>query len=249
MEALTPAALAICAAGLAAGGFVKGVIGVALPVAAIPIMTAAVTVPQAVALLAVPILAANIWQSGGVARVGNTMRRFWPLLIPLVIGLAVGTRLLVGIPAKQLYLIIGAAVIAVAAAQLMAPRLVVSPRQERWLGPLVGAFAGLIGGVSSMFGTAIATYMIALRLPREEFIGSTAAAFLCAGVPLTILLALNGVYDWPLFLLSIAACVPVFAGLLVGTAIRRRIDPHGFHRLVLAALVLIGLELLRRGLS
>ena len=249
MEPLTTEALLVCAAGLAAGGFVKGVIGVALPVIAVPIMTAAVDVPQAVALLAVPILAANLWQGGGLGRVGATVRRFWPLLGTLIVGLVVGTGLLVSVPKANLYLIIGGGIIAVAAAQLLAPRLVVSPRQERWMSPLVGAVAGLLGGIAGMFGAAIAAYMIALRLPREAFIASTAASFLCAGLPLTALLFLRGVYDLPLFLLSVAGCLPVFAGLLVGEAIRRRTDPRGFHKLVLGALILIGLDLLRRGLG
>ncbi len=135
-----PEAVSVVVAGLAAGGFVKGVIGVALPVVALPIITTATTVPQAVA-------------------------------------------------------------------------------------------------------------MIALRLAREEFVVSTAASFLCAGVPLTALLVLRGVYDRLLFLLSLADCVPVFAGLVLGQAVRRRIDPAAFHRLLLAALALIGLDLLRRGLG
>jgi hypothetical protein len=249
MDEISLSVLLVCAAGLAAGGFVKGVIGVALPVVAVPIMTAVVTVPQAVALLAMPILTANLWQSGGLAHAGATVHRFWTLLATLLVGLVIGTSLLVSIDAEALYVTVGLAIIAVAAAQLLAPRFAVAPRYERWLSPLVGVVAGLLGGLASMFGAAIASYMIALRLPRDVFIASTAVAFLCAGIPLAALLFIHGVYDLRLFLLSLGACLPVFAGLRLGEMIRRRTNPQGFRTIVLAALVLIGLDMLRRGLT
>lgn len=249
MDELSLSVLLVCAAGLAAGGLVKGIIGVALPVVAVPIMTTAVTVPQAVALLAMPILAANLWQGGSMAHFAVTVRRFWSLLATLVVGLVIGTSLLVSIDADALYVTVGLAIIAIAAAQLLAPRFAVAARHERWLSPLVGGVGGLLGGLAGMFGAAIATYMIALRLPRDVFIASTAVAFLCAGIPLAALLLIRGVYDLTLFLLSLGACLPVFGGLLLGEAIRRRVDPKGFRTVVLGALVLIGLDMLRRGLS
>jgi hypothetical protein len=249
MDDLSFTTLLVCALGLLAGGLIKGVIGVALPVVAVPILTTVVTMPQAVALLAMPILAANTWQSGGVAHVGRTLRRFWPLLATLVVGLVFGTSLLVSAETDLLYIVVGAAIIMISAAQLLAPRLHVSPPQERWVSPLVGVVAGILGGLAGMFGAAIATYMIALRLPRDTFIASTAVAFLCAGLPLAALLFIRGVYDQTLFLLSLGACLPVFGGLLLGEAVRRRVDPKRFRTIVLGALAVIGLDMLRRGLT
>ena len=46
---------------LVVGGFVKGATGTGLPMVAVPVMAAFIGVPHAVAVMAIPILATNLW--------------------------------------------------------------------------------------------------------------------------------------------------------------------------------------------
>lgn len=243
---LGPAEILIGIGAFVLGGLVKGVIGMALPVVALSVLTSVISVPDAVALQVLPILTANLWQGAHPTHIGPTLKRFWPLLLTVIAGLVVGTGLLVKIEPRPLYGILGALIALLALAQLVAPDFSVSPAQERWANPVVGFVAGLLGGLATMFGPVLGTYLAALRLPRDSFINSQGVAYFSAGVPLTLLLLARGVLDLRLLWLSAAACIPVFAGLLAGQRLRSRIDPGRFRKIVLGALLLIGANLVRR---
>ncbi|WP_119459537.1 sulfite exporter TauE/SafE family protein [Rhodospirillaceae bacterium SYSU D60014] len=230
------------------GGLVKGVIGVTLPLIALSILVTVVPVPTAVGLQAIPILAANLWQGADPAQIRPTLKRFWSLLAALVIGLVVGTGLLVEIEARPLYAIVGTLISAMALIQALSPDFSIAPRWERWASPAVGVVAGLLGGLVASFGPPIAIYLAALRLPKDLFISSLGIAYFSAGLPLTLLLLARGVLDATLLWLSIVACLPVFAGMFLGRRLRNRIDQALFRNLVLVGLFLVGLNLIRRAI-
>jgi len=50
-------------------------------------------------------------------------------------------------------------------------RLVIPPAHERWAGAMAGLCAGVIGGATSMFAPPLVIYLVALRLPKETFVG------------------------------------------------------------------------------
>jgi len=54
---LTVGVLSFCV-----GGVVKGAIGVGLPMLAVPMMSLVMPTPQAMALVAVPVVGSNLWQ-------------------------------------------------------------------------------------------------------------------------------------------------------------------------------------------
>ena len=62
-------------------GAVKGVIGLGLPMVSLALLTVALDLRTAMALLVVPSLVANLWQSavGGNAKV--ILCRLWPFLV------------------------------------------------------------------------------------------------------------------------------------------------------------------------
>ena len=75
-DALT---LTAFAAILLLGGLAKGVLGVGLPMITVPLLSTFILVPEAVALMYVPVLVTNIWQAfqGGYFR--TALGRFWPI--------------------------------------------------------------------------------------------------------------------------------------------------------------------------
>ena len=64
-----------CAVSLAVAGVVKGVTGIGIPMVSIALLSLVISVPQAVALLPVPILVANTWQAFRGGRFASSQRR------------------------------------------------------------------------------------------------------------------------------------------------------------------------------
>lgn len=250
METFPPdlAALAVAAGAFMAGGLVKGVTGIGLPLVAVPVLAIGVEPAVAVALMCVPVTAANLWQLWQERAHLDRALRLWPVVLTLIPVTLFATGLLAGVDQALAAALLGAAVLLFCATQLLPAPPRIPPRAEPWVSPLVGAAAGLIGGVSNFFGPPLIMYLSALRLERDAFVAAIALLFVCGGLPLYGGLAARGVLDAQVALLSAAGAAPMFVGVLLGRRVRMHIPPETFQRVLMAVLALIGLNLLRRGL-
>lgn len=231
------------------GGVVKGTVGIGLPIVAISIMSTFLAAPTtALALIIMPIVASNLWQLLRSGHALSSLKRFWPVLLALPVGLWWSAGLVVRIAPETLFGLLGAIVVAFCVTAFLAPNLRIAAPMEKWAGLVAGFAGGLIGGVSTVYGPPITIYLVALRLSKDLFIGATGLIWFCAALPLTAAYVYHGVLTAELAAWSTAACVPAVGGQLLGQWVRDRIDPATFRRLLLAALFLLGLNLIRRAL-
>ena len=245
----SPWLLAGCALGLLGGGLVKGAIGIGLPLVAAPALATLLGVKQAVAVLSLPVLIANIWQTWHGGRHAQVLRRFWPLIVAMAVGVFASTRLLATLDAQALFLLLGVVVIAYPLTVLMRFELSVDAKNERWASPCAGLVAGLLSGISYFFGPPLAIYFSALRLEKDVFVAAIALIGLIAAGLTAIMLASHALLDRSMLELSALAVVPTLAGTLIGSWIRGRIDEALFHKLVAIALLVIGGNLVRKALQ
>ncbi len=243
---LDPAFLAAAVAVLLFAGVVKGVMGIGLPLITIPALAFFVGVPEAIAVMSLPILVTNGYQAFTNPELSGATRRFWPLLVALVCGTLIGASLLVSLDPRTLYTVLGTAVIAFGLLNLTNPKIALPAGGERWLKLPVGFGAGLLGGLSNFFGPPIVMFLVALRLPREAFVATVGLAFFVGAVPLYLMLAVLGVYGWSELLASTAAVLPVLLGVRLGESLRQKVPQETFRLLVIGLLIAIGLNLLRR---
>lgn len=204
-----PLVIAWCAVVLLLAGGVKGTLGIGMPLVAVPLMSLLIPVPVAVALLPMPILFANLWQAFAGGHFAPSVRRFWPVIICMIVGVVLGARLLVSMDRTLLYLVVGIGVIVFALSGRFVPGIHLPARAERPVGALAGFLAGTVGGVSTMYGPMLIPYLIALRLPKDEFVGAIGTLYLIGIVPLLIAFAGFGLMGPAEFAWSTAAAGPV----------------------------------------
>jgi uncharacterized membrane protein YfcA len=238
------AVAAWCMLSLLVGGLLKGVVGLGLPLAAMPLLMLAVPLKSAVGVLVVSMIVSNFAQSfqGGLFR--PTLLRLWPLLLTLFLFVTVSTRALVMFSQEVLAAIIGSALIICALAAHFVPRLKLTPEQELWMGPIAGAVAGFIGGISGFYGGPLMLYLVWLRLPKAEFVPAISLMFFVGAVGLALGLFGFGISDPHELVLSTIGCIPVFAGLWFGNKVRMRLSELAFARVVLAVYIAAGLSFL-----
>lgn len=237
------------AAAFVTGGVVKGVISVGLPLVGLPLLTLVVDVPTAVSLLLVPVFASNLLQAIEGKGTLPLLRRFWLLIVCLVAGTLAGSAMLARLDQKQLLLIVGSFSVASSVVALLNPHLAISPRAERLLAGPVGLIAGVIGGMSTLFGQILVIYVIGLKLPRDVFVKGISLLYTIATFSLLLANVARGIAGPGSLLLSALAMLPVYAGMLIGRRIRERLDPEPFRRLVLATVLVTGLNMVRQGLG
>ena len=79
---------------LFAAGSTKGLLGIGMPIVAVPLLNLIVDLRVTVVLLAIPLIITNIPQAIVGDRIAVVLRRLWPVLAGMVVGVAVGVTLL-----------------------------------------------------------------------------------------------------------------------------------------------------------
>ncbi|HXP05247.1 MAG TPA: sulfite exporter TauE/SafE family protein [Stellaceae bacterium] len=245
---LPPLALAALFAVFVFGGIVKGVTGVGLPLVLVPLAAQFIDIPVAVALVIGAQVATNVTQAAEGGHTLAAIRANWPVLIMLVAGTLIGVHVLISIDRHRLDLILGAGFLVLAAMLLFLRRVRIGERAARWAGPAVGFTAGVLGGMSAMFGPPLIAYLLGRGTDPNSFVKQMAIFALTASA--TMLLALGGSGTMALadFLISAGAIIPIGLGMPLGRWLRRRINPDMFRLAVLAILAVSGLDLLRKAL-
>ena len=240
-------ALTIGAISFVLGGLVKGVIGLGLPMVAVPVLATFMDPKVAVALMSVPVLTSNVWIVGTSGRVRELFARHWTVLIPLVIFTFAGAQFFVKMDVGLASIMVGVGIVIVCLIQAFPIKTSVDPKHEVWLGPSVGAAAGFMGGMTNYLAPILIIYLMALRVPRDFFVFSMSLFFVFGSTPLFGSLATNHILDENVLVISAVATVFAVAGLQLGAVLRRRIPQAIFEKVLLAVLFLIGLNLIRRG--
>lgn len=230
------------------GGLSKGVVGFGMPLIAIPIMASIMPLPTAIAFTTVPILVSNTWQAlhGGYYTV--TFRRFWPMIVGLLAGAAIGAQILTTFRQDIILIMVGVLVGFFIFTRIINIRPVITDIRERWLNPLVGFVSGTVGGFAGLFGPLMVPYILSLNLQRDYFVGAMGLIYLIGGLPLYVTLLVRGYLSWFEFSVSVCACLPLFIGLYSGRYLRNKLSAVAFERTLLVILFLVALNLIRRGI-
>ena len=110
-------------------------------------------------------------------------------------------------------------------------------------------FAGVLGGLSSIWSPPVAMYLLARNVSKAEFIGATGFLFLAGSVPLAIGLSFAGVLTVNTILHSLMGLAVVLVGFWAGEWLRGHVQQHLFRRIVLWAFLIMGARLIAVGLQ
>ena len=239
--------IAIMAVALTAGGIVKGVVGLGLPLVTMAILLNFLSPIPVLGLLVMPILVTNLWQTARSGNITEPLRRFWPMITAALVFLFIGAELIVVMDTQVLFGVLGVCVVFFSGASLARPNVpALRPETEKWAGPLAGAMGGFLGGISTIWGPPMTMYFVMLKLEKDTFVRTVGLAWLSLAVPLTFAYWRNGIFAGDIIPLSTAGCVPGMIGIRIGEKIRQRIDQETFRKVMLGALLIIGLNLIRR---
>ncbi len=228
------------------GGFVKGVIGIGLPTVVIALLATTLDLKTGLALILAPSLATNVWQSVVGGGFVASVRRLWSFLAAACVGIWFGVGVLAGTDAGLLSGFFGILLCFYAAVSLLTPQIPSPGQYERLLSPPIGALSGFIAGMMGSFIIPGALYLQALGLPRETFIQAMGIAFVTVTIALGVALAGHGLVPPRLGLMSAAAVLPAFAGMLAGQAVRRRVSEKLFRRIFFGGMMVLGLYMAGR---
>lgn len=247
MPELNGLTLLIIAAGFAVGGLVKGTFGLGMPFLAMPILVTVLPYQIAVALFLVPNFTANFQQAVRKNLWRENLRRYAWLILPMLVIIPLTAQILIQIEQETGLLILGVISLVFVFTQILPVKLVVEQARERWLNPVVGVAAGVLCGFSGLYGPVLIVYLLALRIPKDEFVSALALMYFLGSFALYGSLAVANIITLDVVIVSAAGAVIIGGMIIVGQRLRDRLDEDKYRKLVLALLFLVGCDLIRRG--
>ena len=246
------AAAFVAAAGVTiVAGFVKGAVGFAMPMIMMACMVMFLPAPIALAMLILPTLVSNAWQAlrQGHAAAWASVRPFRRYLAILVVTILLAAHLVTRLSPDLLYLVLGVPIIGLALLQLWGVRFHIPPERRLGADLGLGVFAGFMGGLSGSWGPQTVLYLTALDVPKAESVRIQGVIYGIGSVALLAAHLQSGVLNLQTLPLSLAMIVPAALGMALGFKVHDRLDQARFRRWTLIVLVVVGANLVRKGLA
>ncbi len=162
-------------------------------------------------------------------------------------GVVIGYFALDRVNEAQARLLIGTIVLGLVIMHLVRRRTAGHEAEHgAWFPPTIGVLAGFTTLVANAAGPLMAVYMLAMRLPKLDFVGTGAVFFLILNlfkVPFMVHLSLINSSS---FAINLWLAPLVLAGAWFGRKLVLKIDQRAFENIALALSVVAGLNLLYR---
>jgi len=236
---------AVCS--LIVAGLLKGVIGIGMPVVALPLLALFIDVKSAAMLLSMPLVLSNLPQALEGGRTGRGLIQLTPVFLGMIPGLWLGVQIMLALDTNVAKAIAGVVLIGVGGVTLLAPKLRLEPRLVLPAGVTFGFLGGLLGGIAAMAGPLVFIFMLAKGLHGQAFTKEASLYLVVSSGLLALLLMASRQFTWLDVSVSTAAMVPVALGMYAGQHLRDKIAPETFRKLVLTAVMASGVDLLRQG--
>lgn len=240
--------LAVIAAAFLVAGFVKGVVGLGLPVISIAILAATIGLKSAVALFLIPAMATNLWQAFSGGNFVVLLKRLWPLLIMAMIGIWFGVKVLVVADSNVLSIALGTILVIYTVIGLTRAEMPKPGRLEPWLTPVMGATGGVLFGMTGNFMVPGVLYIQSLGLGRDMFVQALGLTFLVISTTLAIALQRHALMPLETVMLSAFALLPTAVGVFTGQRLRKRLSEAQFRRIVFVAMGMAGIYMIVRSM-
>jgi uncharacterized membrane protein YfcA len=221
----------------------KGVTGLGFSTTCLPILALFVGLKDAMPLVIIPSICSNLIVMRQVGHFRETIRRFWPMLLALLPGLALGLWALSRIDNVQAGAVLGIMLILWCGFSIAKPDLRLPERSESKLAPLSGFTTGIVNGITGAQVMPVVPFLMALHLGRNLFIQAINCSFTLSSLVMAFGLGQLGLFSRDDLLISVIGACFVFIGLKFGTVIRHRLSEKLFRNALMAMLTVMGLSL------
>jgi uncharacterized protein len=224
-------------------GFVKGVIGLGLPTVSMGLLVVAMQPSKALAIVIAPAIITNIWQTFGGPYLRDIIKRLWPLMLCTVIGSLMNAGAMSGPYAHFGTIGLGFLLVIYAVVGLSQFRLRVAPRNEKWVGGIVGLVTGAISASTGVQVIPSMPFMQAIGMEKDELVQALGVFFTVATLALSVNVSASGFLTASTAIPGGIALACSFVGMFVGQIVRSKMPTEAFRRWFLIGLILLGLYL------
>ncbi len=172
-------------------------------------------------------------------------QQLWRIFPWAALGVVIGTLLLGRLDGGLVNRLIGSSILLIAILQIIRVwRGQLEPPKNPRVAALVGVSAGTTTMLANAAGSIMNIYLLAMRLPKLEFVGTTAWFFLVVNVFKVPFAVGIGIINWGSLWFDLLLVPCVLVGAALGQFLLHRINQVWFDRLALGFALVGGIKLL-----
>jgi uncharacterized protein len=223
-------------------GLKQGLTGFGLGIVSMSLLPLIMSVPDAMATVTL-IGALSILGSLGAYWKDVSWREALPLVISMVVGIPFGIFMLSAISPEAITRILGAVLLLTCATQVFLPK-----HQKlylpKFLGPPMGFLGGMLAGALNMGGPPVLIFLQSRPLSAKVLVATLQLIFAVSGLSRSGLIVAWGLVTPNILLLVAIGILPAWIGIMVSARFQKSISQEALRRIVLIALILLGLKYL-----
>lgn len=242
---MTEVQMVVIAGAFIVAGIAKGAIGIGLPPIAIGLMTLALPLGDALAIMTIPTITTNIFQAFYGGRFLALLRRFGTMAAAAVVGVIAAAVTLGKLGSAGTIGWLGLLMVLYSLLALFAWRPVMPRAAEPWANPVIGLASGAVAGLTGMAAVPFLPYMQSLQITKNDLIQGLGILFLFITGALVVALVQQNIFDTANTIGGVAAIAPTFLGVWIGQKVRHAASPETFRKIFLYGMLALGLHMTR----
>ncbi|MGI9236406.1 MAG: TSUP family transporter [Woeseiaceae bacterium] len=238
------AILAAILIAISLGSLLKGMTGLGLPIFAVPAIATITSVEEAVVLMIIPGIAANLWLVISHRKYHALLKEHLPFLTMGFVGGILGTTLLLVIDDRWLKLLLAIWLGIYLVQYIRRSGSLDIFRGRGRLAYLIGLLAGTMQGANGISAQLVAPYYHGRSLQPAAYAFLVTSTFLLfSSAQMTAVLG-TGLLTVARLKLSLAALVPTLIFTRVGIGLAGKLSQTAFNRILLLTLFLMEIKLI-----
>ncbi|MBT6271010.1 MAG: sulfite exporter TauE/SafE family protein [Rhodobacteraceae bacterium] len=234
----------IIATAFAFGGILKGATGAGAPLLAVPTLAIIYDVPFAVAMIVLPNIVPNIWQTWQYRRSLLPRKFVFSFAFGGALGAGLGTIGLSVLDKSLLSTSLGIFIISYVLFRVTRPSWVLDFKLAQRFALIVGTLAGCLQGVSGISGPISLTFFNSINLKRSDFIFIISIFFIAMGLTQLPVQIYLGIMTMERFGYSFLSLIPLVLFMPLGSFLTSHMSAKTFNKIILVLLLVLGLKLI-----
>ncbi len=227
-------------------GIVKGIVGFALPMILITGLSIFIPIEQALASLILPTIFTNFIQSFTVSKSSfyKTIIDYKIFLFFSSVFLIISSQIYTLFSTELIMGLIGIILFAYTNSQILGFEL--KFKNNNFLTVITGSLNGFLGGISGIWGPLTVSYLISLKIEKNEQIKVQGIMYSFGSILLLFGHLYSGIFNLYTFSLSLSLVPLSIVGLFIGSIIRNKINQTTFKTLTLIMILIASINLIRK---
>lgn len=222
---------------------VHGSIGFGFGMIATPLVALVTDLQTTILFILIPTMFVNILSILSEGKFFEALKKFWFILVLMIIGSVIGTILLVHTNSEYFKLLL-AFIIFIYLLQsfikINATFVSTYPKASTYG---LGLFGGTLSGLTNVVAPLMIMYTLELKYTRKDTIQLSNLCFLFTKVGQIAVFLYFGTFTVELFNISMMSLVIVFLGMFLGAKIKKLIDAKFYTKILKVLLFIIALTL------